>query len=194
MFDIPAAPGLQPSTASSPLPGPTPSPILMPTPGPHTTRKPSAARTPAKSPLQEHRKSPLAKCPPRARDRRPPDRRPAGAGTPRDDVVPGYGEVLLGLAPPVPDWALMDGLERVMELLGRLGDGEPTAAAVTARGWIEWCRGRGSDADALYRQALRERPDYRLAELLAELGGRGTLCGWAARRETAWQKFAPDAA
>jgi hypothetical protein len=88
----------------------------------------------------------------------------------------------------------MDGLERVLELLGRLGDGEPTAAAVTARGWIEWCRGRGSYADALYRQALRERPGYRLAELLAELGGRGTLCGWAARREAAWQKFAPDAA
>jgi hypothetical protein len=109
-------------------------------------------------------------------------------------AVPGYGEVLLGLAPPVPDWALLVGLERVLELLGGLGDGESTAAAVTARGWIEWCRGRGSYADALYRQALEGHPGYRLAELLAELGRRGTLCGWAARREAAWQKFAPDAA
>ena len=58
--------------------------------------------------------------------------RPASGGTPGADAVPGYGEVLLGLAPAVPDWALMDGLERVLELLGRLGDGEPTAAAVTA--------------------------------------------------------------
>ena len=113
---------------------------------------------------------------------------------PSTDAVPGYGEVLLGLAPSVPDWALMVGLERVLELLGGLGDGEPTAAAVTARGWIEWCRGRGSYADALYRQALEDHPGYRLAELLAELGRRGTLCGWAARREAAWQKFAPDAA
>jgi len=30
--------------------------------------------------------------------------------------------------------------------------------------------------------------------LLAELGRRGTLCGWARRKETAWQKFDPDAA
>ena len=109
-------------------------------------------------------------------------------------AVPGYGEVLLGLAPSVPDWAMMVGLERVLERLGALGDGESTAAAVTARGWIEWCRGRGSYADALYRQALQEHPGYRLAERLAELGRRGTLCGWAARREAAWQKFAPDAA
>ncbi|MGO4229705.1 DUF4192 family protein [Arthrobacter sp. YAF34] len=109
-------------------------------------------------------------------------------------AVPGYGEVLLGLAPSVPDWALMVRLERVLEMLGGLGAGESTAAAVTARGWIEWCRGRGSYADALYRQALEGHPGYRLAELLAELGRRGTLCGWAARREAAWQKFAPDAA
>ncbi|GIU57600.1 DUF4192 family protein [Arthrobacter sp. NicSoilC12] len=117
----------------------------------------------------------------------------AGAGA-AAGAVPGYGEVLLGLAPSVPDWTLMGGLERVLERLGRLGDGEATAAAVTARGWIEWCRGRGSYADALYRQALQGHPGYRLAELLAELGRRGTLCGWAARREAAWQKFAPDAA
>ena len=37
-------------------------------------------------------------------------------------------------------------------------------------------------------------PGYRLAELLAELVRRGTICGWAARREAAWQKFEPDAA
>ena len=89
---------------------------------------------------------------------------------------------------------MLVGLERVLERLGGLGDGESTAAAVTARGWIEWCRGRGSYADALYCQALQNQPGYRLAELLAELGRRGTLCGWAARREAAWQKFAPDAA
>ena len=118
----------------------------------------------------------------------------AAGAVPVAGAVPGYGEVLLGLAPSVPDWTLMVGLERVLERLGGLGDGEATAAAVTARGWIEWCRGRGSYADALYRQALQGHPGYRLAELLAELGRRGTLCGWAARREAAWQKFAPDAA
>jgi hypothetical protein len=89
---------------------------------------------------------------------------------------------------------MMGSLEQVLRMLGALGGGESTAAAVTVRGWIEWCRGRGSYADVLYRQALQCRPGYRLAELLAELGRRGTLCGWAARREAAWQKFGPDAA
>jgi hypothetical protein len=65
---------------------------------------------------------------------------------------------------------------------------------LTARGWIEWCRGKGSFADALFRQAAQECPGYRLAELLAELARRGTLCGWAARRDAAWQRFAPDVA
>ena len=108
--------------------------------------------------------------------------------------APGYGEVLLGLAPPVPDWALMGRLERVLVLLGRDGGGEARAACLTARGWIEWCRGRGSFADALFQQAAVACPGYRLAELLAELGRRGTICGWAGRREAAWQKFEPDAA
>ncbi|HET9348975.1 MAG TPA: DUF4192 family protein, partial [Arthrobacter sp.] len=115
-----------------------------------------------------------------------------GAGHERPDV-PGYGEVLLGLAPPLPDWALMARLDRVLEQLCAAG-GEAGAAALTGRGWIEWCRGKGSFADALFRRADQELPGYRLAELLAELVRRGTLCGWAARRETAWQRFEPDVA
>ncbi|MCU1531696.1 MAG: hypothetical protein JWO49_1267 [Arthrobacter sp.] len=105
---------------------------------------------------------------------------------------PGYGDVLLGLAPPVPDWSRMAKLERILVELGGDGGGEARAAALTARGWIEWCRGKGSFADALFRQAAQECPGYRLAELLAELARRGTLCGWAARRDAAWPKFAPD--
>ena len=84
-------------------------------------------------------------------------------------------------------------LDRVLEQLGAAG-GEAGAAALTGRGWIEWCRGKGSYADALFRRADQELPGYRLAELLAELVRRGTLCGWAARRETAWQRFEPDVA
>ncbi|RKR13854.1 DUF4192 family protein [Arthrobacter oryzae] len=157
-------------------PGPTPSPI----PG-------SAAGT-----LSSSMSGTLSAAPGPTSAAAGPGLRPGPR--PGAEAVPGYGEVLLGLAPSIPDWALMVRLERVLELLAALGEGEPTAAAATARGWIEWCRGRGSYADALYRQALEGHPGYRLAELLAELGRRGTLCGWAARREAAWQKFAPDAA
>lgn len=109
-------------------------------------------------------------------------------------AAPGYGEVLLGLAPATPDWARLAGLDRILVRLGTCGGGEARAAALTARGWIEWCRGRGSFADALFTAAAAEQPGYRLAELLAELGRRGTLCGWARRKEAAWQRFDPDAA
>ena len=173
MFDPDPGSTVLPGNMPAQRPGPTPSPL----PGPMSGRT-SCSRSVPRIPLPDASAS----------------GGPAAGAVPAAEAVPGYGEVLLGLAPSVPDWTLMVGLERVLERLGGLGDGEPTAAAVTARGWIEWCRGRGSYADALYRQALQGHPGYRLAELLAELGRRGTLCGWAARREAAWQKFAPDAA
>jgi Domain of unknown function (DUF4192) len=115
-----------------------------------------------------------------------------GAGT--TAATPGYGDVLLGLEPPVPDWGRLSALDRVLAGLGDCGGGEARAASLTARGWIEWCRGRGSFADALFTAAAAEQPGYRLAELLAELVRRGTLCGWARRKDAAWQKFDPDAA
>lgn len=114
---------------------------------------------------------------------------PAGTG----DSAPGYGDVLLGLAPSVPDWRRLGRLEGILVQLGEAG-GEAQAAALTGRGWIEWCRGKGSYADALFSQAGECSPGYRLAELLAELVRRGTLCGWAGRRDSAWQRFEPDAA
>ncbi|MBT2555780.1 DUF4192 domain-containing protein [Arthrobacter sp. ISL-5] len=118
-----------------------------------------------------------------------------GTSRRRDAVpVPGYGEVLLGLSPSVPDWNTMRRLEEVMLQLSSRGPGEARAAALTAKGWIEWCRGRGSFAHASLSQALEAFPGYRLADLLSEVVRRGTICGWASRREAAWQKFGTDAA
>lgn len=181
MFDAEAGSDAFPRSTFGSRLGPTPSPLS----GPMSDRMPDRTSDPASRSMSVPG-SPLPEASATGG--------PATGTVPVAEAVPGYGEVLLGLAPSVPDWTLMVGLERVLERLGGLGDGESTAAAVTARGWIEWCRGRGSYADALYRQALQEHPGYRLAELLAELGRRGALCGWAARREAAWQKFAPDAA
>jgi hypothetical protein len=107
--------------------------------------------------------------------------------------VPGYGEVLLGLDPAVPAWRRLNSLDAVLEQLSACG-GQAGAAALTGRGWIAWCRGRGSYAAAYLGRALEEEPGYRLAELMLELVRRGTLCGWAARKEAAWRKFEPDAA
>jgi hypothetical protein len=107
--------------------------------------------------------------------------------------VPGYGEVLLGLEPEVPAWDCLNSLDDVLEKLSACG-GQPGAAALTGRGWIAWCRGRGSYAAAYLGRALDEEPGYRLAELMLELVRRGTLCGWAGRKEAAWRRFEPDAA
>jgi hypothetical protein len=107
--------------------------------------------------------------------------------------TPAYGDVLMGHQPAVPQWRTMDSLELVLGQLALLG-GAPAAAALTGRGWIAWCRGRGSYSAAYFEEALEINPGYRLAELLIELVRRGTLCGWAARKEAAWQKFGPDAA
>lgn len=118
---------------------------------------------------------------------------PAASGSGADGL-PGYGEVLLGLSPPVPDWGALKRLEGLMRELSSCGGGEAQAAALTANGWIEWCRGRGSFAHASLSRALDASPGYRLAELLSEVVRRGTICGWAGRREAAWQKFGSDAA
>jgi len=114
-------------------------------------------------------------------------------GAASGSVPAGYGEVLMGLAPDVPDWAGLDALDRILGELAVPG-GTPAAAALTLRGWVAWCRGRGSYAAAHLGQALGIEPEYRLAELLLDLVGRGTLCGWAARKEAAWQKFRTDPA
>lgn len=110
-----------------------------------------------------------------------------------DARIPGYGDVLMGVKPAVPDWESLNALDLVLDQLAASG-GPAAAASLTGRGWIAWCRGRGSYSAAYLKQALEEEPGYRLAGLLLEVVRRGTICGWAARREAAWQKFGPDAA
>lgn len=121
-----------------------------------------------------------------------PEEGPRGEGLPGAGI-PSYGDVLMGVAPAVPDWERLNALDLVLEQLAAAG-GQAAAASFTGRGWIAWCRGRGSYSAAYLRQGLEAEPGYRLAELLLELVRRGTLCGWAARKEAAWQKFGPDAA
>lgn len=104
------------------------------------------------------------------------------------DTVPSYGDVLMGFGPAVPDWSRLNALDLVLEQLALPG-GPAGAASLTLRGWIVWGRGRGSYAAAYLSEALAIEPGYRLAELLLEIVGRGVICGWAGRKEAAWQKF-----
>ncbi|MFF1880475.1 DUF4192 family protein [Pseudarthrobacter sp. NPDC058196] len=134
------------------------------------------------------RKSGLGAAPAPARfdrETRPGRLNPAGS------TVAGYGEILMGAAPEVPHWDALDMLDCILEQLAGPG-GRAGAAALTGRGWVAWCRGRGSYAAAHLGEALQLEPGYRLAELLLDIVARGALCGWAARKEAAWQKFGPD--
>lgn len=105
-----------------------------------------------------------------------------------------YGDVLLGLYPDNPDWDRLTALDRVLARLSRRGGGEGRAAALTIRGWIQWCQGSGSFADEFFARADAEQQGYRLAELLGEVVRRGTVCGWAKSKTSAWRKFGGAAA
>jgi hypothetical protein len=105
-----------------------------------------------------------------------------------------YGDVLLGLYPENPDWNRLAALDQVLAMLSRHGGGEARAATLTIRGWIQWCRGSGSFAAGLLSAADAEHHGYRLAELLAEVVKRGTVCGWAKSTSSAWRKFGGAAA
>lgn len=101
-----------------------------------------------------------------------------------------YADVLLGVEPAIPDWGQLDALQRVLSYLCVQGEvGEVAAAALTLQGWIAWCKGSGSSAHACLMRAKAANPGYRLAELLDEILGQGSICGWASRPESAWGTY-----
>lgn len=119
--------------------------------------------------------------------------KPVQQGPPALDGLFSYGEVLLGVQPRIPDWQLLDALQRVLSFLCfEEEEGEAAAAALTLQGWIAWCKGSGSFAHACLDRALAARPGYRLAELLDEILGQGTVNGWARRPESAWGTYVAD--
>lgn len=122
---------------------------------------------------------------------------PDGESIPAAAVFPGdgepgdvftYGDVLLGMRPDRPCWSRVDALHQVLALLCVDGEsGEVAAAAFTLQGWISWCKGSGSIAHAFLVRAEAAFPGYRLAELLMEVLGQGTVCRWASRPGSAWR-------
>lgn len=98
-----------------------------------------------------------------------------------------YADILLGIEPAIPDWGQLDALQRVLSYLYVQGEmGEIAAAALTLQGWIAWCKGSGSSAHVCLMHANSASPGYRLAALLDEILGHGSICDWASRPESAW--------
>ncbi|WP_159706778.1 DUF4192 domain-containing protein [Arthrobacter sp. 18067] len=118
----------------------------------------------------------------------PPASRPADSNAPGNIFT--YGDILLGMQPDKPSWNDLDQLQQVLSGLCVEGEsGEVAAAAFTLQGWISWCKGSGSLAHASLIQAEAAHPGYRLAELLMEILGQGTVCAWARRPGSAWRGF-----
>ncbi|MEC3852334.1 DUF4192 domain-containing protein [Paenarthrobacter ureafaciens] len=104
--------------------------------------------------------------------------------------VPSYGGVLLGEEPEIPDWRLLDSLGRILSALSYDDEeGGLAAAALTLQGWVAWAKGNGSLAHASLLRAAAAHPGYRLADLLDDVLGQGTICGWARRPESAWGTY-----
>lgn len=99
-----------------------------------------------------------------------------------------FGEVFVAESGSGPDWDRMNRFAGVLqEILHRAGD-RPPAAVLTGLAWVEWCRGRGSQASALLERALAVEPDHRLASLLYRMILSGALSGWASKRHSSWRR------
>ncbi|MEZ2371627.1 DUF4192 family protein [Arthrobacter sp. RCC_34] len=99
-----------------------------------------------------------------------------------------FGEVFVGESVSGPDWDRMNRFAAVLQdILHRAGD-RPPAGVLTGLAWVEWCRGRGSQASALLERALVVEPDHRLASLLHRMILSGALSGWASKRHSSWRR------
>ncbi|MFL4472683.1 DUF4192 domain-containing protein [Paeniglutamicibacter sp. MACA_103] len=98
-----------------------------------------------------------------------------------------FSDFLLGTAQCTPDW---ERLERLWffcrDLLG-VAEGEETSALLCLLGWVNWAKGKGSSALKLFGSALKNDPDYRLAQLMAKLVESGEMPSWVADPARAWR-------
>ncbi|MBW4095333.1 MAG: DUF4192 family protein [Acidobacteria bacterium] len=101
--------------------------------------------------------------------------------------VSDFGRVLIGHSDRAPQWGRVERAVEILVQLARVMHGQRRAAALTMLGWWEWAMGHGRRAGTYYELALEEVPEYRLADLLAELLGRGVVCGWAENPQLAWR-------
>ncbi|MBV1780335.1 DUF4192 domain-containing protein [Paeniglutamicibacter sp. ABSL32-1] len=98
-----------------------------------------------------------------------------------------FSDFLLGTAPCTPDW---DRIERLWflcrDLLG-VAEGEEACALLCLLGWVNWAKGKGSSALRLFGSALKNDPEYRLAQLMGKLVESGEMPSWVADPARAWR-------
>lgn len=99
-----------------------------------------------------------------------------------------FGDVLTGKFTGRPDWARVDRAEAIaFELMKTVPAGQ-RAPMLALMGWLEWLKGRGSQADRYLKLATEDVPAFRLAVLMRELINRGYIADVARDPDTSYKR------
>ena len=99
-----------------------------------------------------------------------------------------FGDTLTGKFTGRPDWDRVDRAEAVaFELMKAVPAGQ-RAPMLTLMGWLQWLKGRGSQADRYLKLAAEDAPGFRLAVLLRELIVQGYVADVARDPGTSYQR------
>jgi Domain of unknown function (DUF4192) len=99
-----------------------------------------------------------------------------------------FGDVLTGKFTARPDWDRVDRAEAVAFELMKVVPAGQRAPMLTLMGWLEWLKGRGSQADRYLKLAAEDVSDFRLAVLLRELINRGHIADVARDAEKSYKR------
>ncbi|GAB3522845.1 DUF4192 domain-containing protein [Arthrobacter monumenti] len=105
-----------------------------------------------------------------------------------DDDLEAYTATLIGAYKGKPDWRRVEATEQLAVDLLRHTPDEARAPLFAMLGWIHWYKGKGSTAHAWLSQALEAQPGHKLAALMLQLVGTGTLAECVKNQNTAYQR------
>lgn len=100
--------------------------------------------------------------------------------------VEDFSNALMGQFTSVPNWRRVDAAEATLARLLTETPGTYRAPLLTITGWLEWLKGRGTNAGHYFAAALQADRGYRLAQLLDQLVGAGYIAAVAQNKATAY--------
>lgn len=99
-----------------------------------------------------------------------------------------FGDTLMGKFTARPDWARVDRAEALAFELMKVVPAGQRAPMLTLMGWLQWLKGRGSQADRYLKLAAEDAAGFRLAVLLREVITLGRVADVARDPGTSYQR------
>lgn len=100
----------------------------------------------------------------------------------------GFEDVLMGRFTARPDWDRIDRAEALAFELMKVVPAGQRAPMLTLMGWLQWLKGRGSQADRYLKLAAEDSAGFRLAVLLREVITQGYVADVAKDPATSYQR------